>query len=231
MGVVRSSDLAVSSAAAIAAWLLIRTALRGSVKLSVACVTVVYLVALCVRVKRATREVQLPLTAFFIGLCVTRAFELAWDVPRERAVIIALSCTVMGVGAKLAATHAHLRSATAVAVGGWALGSVMGELRAATSMLFVLWLPRIVACVWTWSDRFVWSQRGRWIAAAIAIVSAWHGATIVPAALMIGASSDAAGVIARDRSLHAPLDALVFIAAAVGLVLTRAWEAYPLIFV
>jgi hypothetical protein len=231
MGVVRSSDLAVSSAAAIVTWLLVRTALRGSVALSVACVTTVYFVALWARVKRATRAVRLPLMAFFSGLCVVRAFEFAWDLPGERVLIIALSCAVMGAGARLAASRARLRVGVAVGASGWAIGCVMGELRAATSMLFVLWLARAFARVWTQSERLAWARRGRWIAAAVAVVWAWRGATIGPAALMIGASAEAGGVVERDELQGEWLDSVVFVAAALGLVLTRAWESCPLVFV
>jgi hypothetical protein len=189
----------------------------------------VYFVASWARVTRAKREVRLPLMAFFAGLCAARAFEFAWDLTRERAIVVALSCAVMGFGAWLAATRE--RAGVVLAVSGWALGAAMGELRAATSMLFALWLARAFAWVWAQSERARWARRARWIAAAIAVVWAWRGATIGPTALMIGASADAGGVIDRDRSRGAAWDAAVFVAAALGLVLSRAWNVCPLVFV
>ncbi|MFO0558981.1 MAG: hypothetical protein U0269_13260 [Polyangiales bacterium] len=221
----------MSSAAAIVAWLLVRTALRGSVTVSVACVTVVYFVASWARVKRATSEVRLPLMAFFAGLCVTRALEFAWDLPRGRAITAALACAVIGGGAWLASRRE--REGTALAIGGWALGVAMGELRTATSMLFVLWLARAFARVWSWSERAEWARSARWIAALIALAWAWRGATIGPAALMIGASGIAGGVLAtaHREARGEAADVAVFSLAAIALVFVRAWEVCPLVFV
>lgn len=231
MGVVRSSDLAVASSAAIVPWLLVRTSLRGGVALSVACVAVTYFVALWARVRRASNDdVALPLYPFAVALCLARAWEFAWDLPRERAMVVVGLCALSSAGALLA--RARPRGGAAVAATAMAAGAWAGELRVAAAMLFVLWIPRAFARVWVACERAPWARVARWSAAVIAALWAWRGATVGPVGLMVGASTVAGGVIdSASDARSSAWDLAVFVAAAGAVGLTRAWEACPLLFV
>ena len=228
MGAVRTSDLTVASASAIAAWLLVRTTLRAPVALAVALVCVAYFVALRARVTRATGSVSLALNAFVIALCVVRAGELAWDLSRPRA-LAAMAVTAMAASAAVVASRrASVGAAlSALAIG---VGIAAGEAKLGLSLVWCLWLVRAVAHGWRASEARAWAQWIRWASAAVATVWAWRGATIGPLALMVGATREAGGVWASDERESARSDAAVFAMVSVAMVAMRAWDGCPLVF-
>ena len=217
-----ASDCAVAAAAGVSAWLLVRTTLRAPVWLAVALVCVAFGAALARRLAGATSEVRLPLFAFFLGLCATRAFEFAWDLPRERALIVSLACALLALSAWVARRRARAGAALAALI--VIAASATGERAAALSMVFALWLARVSARAWSAPGWGAW----RWIAAVIAAAWAARGATIGPVALMIGASRDAGMVIEDERG--ATEDCAVWGVAVVGVLASRAWQWCPLIF-
>lgn len=219
-----SSDFAVAAAAGIGAWLLVRTTLRAPVLLAVPLVCAAFGAALSRRLSVATGVVQLPLYPFFLALCATRAFEFAWDLPRHRALIVSASCALLALLAWVARRRARLGAALAALVA--VIASALGEPATALSMLFALWLARVSARAWSASTAERW--RWPWITAAIALAWAARGATIGPAALMIGASREAGLVL--DGEAGAREDFALWAGAIVGVLAARAWQWCPLIF-
>jgi hypothetical protein len=230
MGAVRTSDLAVASAAGAALWLLVRTALRAPVIPSVLAVGAGYFVALALRSKREREALTIPMYAFAVALCLVRALEFCWDLSRARALAAGAACALIAAGGWIAARRPGLGAITAVA--GVALGMALGEASSGWSMLFCVWLARVVGRAWDASDARAWARRARWMSALIAAGWAMRGATIGPLALMVAAGREASGLwTSEQRDAGAREDVLVFALATAGVAWTRAWEQCPLVFV
>jgi hypothetical protein len=230
MGAVRTSDLAVASAAGAALWLLVRTALRGPVIASVIAVGVGWFAALVLRSKREREAVTIPMYAFAVALCLARALEFCWDLVRARALAAGAVCALIAAGGWIAARRPRLGATVAIA--GLALGVATREASAAWSMLFCVWLARVVGRAWAASEARAWARKALWASALIAAVWAMRGATIGPFALMVGAGREASGLWTSEaRDEGAREDVLVFALAIAGMTASRAWEQCPLLFV
>jgi hypothetical protein len=228
MRALRPSDHAIAAACALVLWLLVRTALRAEVGVSVAATALGHLGACALRRAAGERRADptIPLYAWLLGLVLVRALEDRWGAGADGWGPLVATCACVAAGA---AWPARPRIAAGIFLTTVASTLALGNAAWAASAALLIALARGSAIA---SRR---SSVAWWTLTLLAAGWACRGATIGPFAWMIGAGCESALVHAeRDRQgAGRAMDLVeVFALASVGAwtLWTRAWERSALLF-